>query len=201
MNELLARSWWMLVLNGIAALLFGVLALIWPALTLLVLVALFAAWAILSGVMAAVAAIRNRNADRGWWLILLLGLVSIAAGIVAVFYPGITALFLVLLMGVNALMSGVLNIAVGVRLRKVIDGEWLLILAGIVSIVFAFAVFLFPGAGALALVWLVAFQAIVTGILLLVLGMRARKWQEAQKGARTSGRPGAGLSDAGTHHA
>lgn len=201
MNELLARSWWMLALNGIAALLFGVLALIWPAITLLTLVVLFAAWAIFSGVMATVAAIRNRNADRGWWLVLLLGLVSIAAGVVAVFYPGVTALFLVLLMGVNAFMSGVLNIAVGVRLRKVIQGEWLLILAGIVSIVFAVAVFVFPGAGALALVWLVALQAIVTGVLLLTLAIRARKWQETQKGARTGGRTGAGLSDAGTHHA
>src|SRR5688572_13104378 len=94
MNELLARSWWMLALNGVAALLFGVLALLWPAITLLTLVVLFAAWAIFSGVMATVAAIRNRNADRGSWLVLLLGVVSIAAGVVAVLYPGVTALFL-----------------------------------------------------------------------------------------------------------
>ena len=123
MDELLGRSWWMLALNGIAALLFGVLSLIWPGITLLTLVVLFAAWAMFSGVMATVAAVRNRNADRAWWLVLILGLVSIAAGVVAVFYPGVTALFLVLLMGVNALASGVLNIALGVRLRKVIQGE------------------------------------------------------------------------------
>ncbi len=201
MNELLARSWWMLALRGVAALLFGVLALIWPAVTLLTLVILFAAWALLAGVMAAIAAIKNRSADSGWWLILVLGLFSIAAGIVAVFYPGVTALFLVLLMGANALVTGVMDIAVAIRLRKIIRGEWLLILAGVVSIIFAVAVFLFPGAGALALVWLVALQAIVTGILLLAIAMRARKWQENQKGARTGDRTGSELSEAGTHHA
>src|SRR5258705_3258893 len=98
MKELLARSWWMLALQGIVALLFGVLALLWPGLTLLWLVAMFAAYAIISGAVAVYGASKNRTMDKGWWLILVLGLVSVAAGVLAIFNPGLTALMLVLLM-------------------------------------------------------------------------------------------------------
>ena len=134
MKELLARSWWMLALEGLVALVFGVLALLWPGLTLLWLVALFAAYAVLSGAAAIYGATRNRAQDKGWWLFLLFGLVSVAAGVLAVFYPGITALALVLLIGANALITGVLEIALAIRLRKSVTNEWLMVLAGVVSV-------------------------------------------------------------------
>src|ERR1700704_5453548 len=177
MKELLARSWWMLALQGSVAVLFGLLAVLWPGLTLLSLVALFAAYAIISGGVALYGAVTNRTMDKGWWLILLLGLVSVAAGVLAIFYPGVTALVLVLLMGANALVTGVLQIAVAIRLRKVVRNEWLLILAGIASIVFGAVVLVFPGAGALALVWLVSFYAVLSGVLLLSLAFRVKGWK------------------------
>jgi uncharacterized membrane protein HdeD (DUF308 family) len=96
--------------------------------------------------------------------------------VIAILSPGLTALALVLVMGANALIVGVLDIAAAIRLRKVIQGEWLLILAGIASVVFGVLVLLFPGAGALALVWLISVYAIVTGVLLLALAFRARAW-------------------------
>jgi uncharacterized membrane protein HdeD (DUF308 family) len=176
MDQLLLRSWWMLALRGTAALLFGILALIWPGMTLLVLVALFAAYALISGGVSIVAAVRNRNSDTGWWLILLLGIVSVAAGVIAVFNPDITIFVLVLLMGANAIVTGILDIVVAIRLRKRIEREWLLVLAGVVSLVFGVLVFLFPAAGALAMVFLVSFYASLSGILLLALAFRARKW-------------------------
>jgi uncharacterized membrane protein HdeD (DUF308 family) len=176
MNELLLQSWWMLALRGAIAVLFGVLAVLWPGITLLWLAALFAAYALIGGAVSIIGAVKNRKSDEEWWLILLLGLVSLGAGVIAVLHPGLTALVLVLIMGANALVTGVLDIAVAIRLRKVIRGEWLLILAGIVSIVFGVLVFLFPGAGALALVWLISVYAIVTGVLLLALAFRARTW-------------------------
>lgn len=123
-----------------------------------------------------------------WWLILLLGLVSIGAGVIAILHPGITALFLVLVMGANALITGVLEIVAAIRLRKEIRGEWLLILTGIVSIAIGALVFLFPGAGALALVWLISFYAAFTGALLLALAFRARSWAKASAGRRHEGR-------------
>lgn len=191
MDELLARSWWMLGLRGAIALLFGILALLWPGLTLLWLVALFAAYALISGVVSIIAAVQNRRSDREWWLILLLGLVSVAAGIVALIHPALTALVLVLVMGANALVTGVLDIAVAIRLRKVIQNEWLLILSGLASIIFGVLVFLFPGAGALAMVWLISAYAIVTGILLLWLAFRAHGWRRRQAAATPSPFPAA----------
>ena len=177
MKELLARSWWMLALQGLVAVLFGLLALLWPGLTLLWLVALFAAYAIISGAVALYGAVTNRTMDKGWWLILLLGLVSVAAGVLAIFYPDLTALALVLLMGVNALFTGALQIAVAIRVRKAVRNEWLLVLAGIASIVFGGFVLAFPGAGALALVWLVSFYAVLSGVLLLSLAFRVKGWR------------------------
>jgi uncharacterized membrane protein HdeD (DUF308 family) len=182
MKELLARSWWMLALQGLVALLFGVLAVLWPGLTLLWLVALFAAYAIISGGAALYGAVKNRTMDRGWWLILLLGLVSVAAGVLAIFYPGLTALALVLLMGANALITGVLQIVVAIRLRKMVNNEWLLVLIGAASIVFGVLVLVFPGAGALALVWLISFYAVLSGILLLSLAFRVKGWGSKDSG-------------------
>ena len=190
MDDLLSRSWWMLALRGVLALAFGILALIWPGLTLAALVALFAAYALISGVVSILGAIKNRKADREWWLILILGLVSVAAGVISIMQPALTALILVLVMGANALVTGVLDIAVAIRLRKTIEGEWLLIAAGIASIIFGILVFLFPGAGALALVWLISAYAIATGILLLGLAFRARGWGQRHRHVPASAVPG-----------
>ena len=176
MYELLLQSWWMLALRGAIALLFGVLTLVWPGLTLLWLVTLFAVYALLGGVVSVIGAVRNRQSDEEWWLILLLGLVSIGAGVIAIVHPGLTALVLVLVIGANALVTGVLDIATAIRLRKTMRGEWLLVLSGIVSVVFGVLVFLFPGAGALALVWLISVHALATGALLLALAFRVRAW-------------------------
>ena len=176
MNELLRDSWWMLALQGVLALTFGIVAMLLPAATLLVLVAFFAAWMFLGGAVSVYAAIKHRNTDKGWWLVLLLGLVSLTAGVIAVLNPDITILVLVLLMGANALVTGILEIVMAIRLRKSIEREWLLALAGVVSVIFGVLVFLFPAAGALAMVWLVSFYAVFTGVLLVTLALRARKW-------------------------
>jgi uncharacterized membrane protein HdeD (DUF308 family) len=169
------RSAWMLMLRGIIAIAFGVLALVLPGLTLLLFVGLFAAYALLSGVVSIVAGWRSRDSDSKWWLPLLLGIVAIAAGIYALFFPALTALALVLVMGANAIVTGAIDIALAVRMRRVVRGTWLQVLSGIVSIVFGLLVFAFPGAGALALVWLVSVYAVVSGVLLLALGIRTRR--------------------------
>lgn len=176
MRDLLTRSWWMFAWRGAVALIFGVLAILWPGLTLLWLVALFAAYAVIGGAVVIAGAVKHRQHDGGWWLILLWGIVSVAAGIGAIFYPGLTALVLVLLIGANALVTGILDIVVAIRLRKVLRHEWLLILNGVAAIVFGVLVLLFPGAGALALVWLISLYAVLTGVLLLALAWQARKW-------------------------
>jgi uncharacterized membrane protein HdeD (DUF308 family) len=166
----------MLVLRGVVALLFGVLAMAWPGLTLLWLVVIFSVYALFAGVSAVIAAWRQRQTEARWWLVLILGLCSIGAGLLAMFMPGVTALFLILLMGVNAIVTGAFDIAVALRLRKQIRGEWLLVLVGLISIAFGLLVVVHPAAGALALVWLISLYAVVTGAMLLMLGLKARRW-------------------------
>ncbi|MET0855629.1 MAG: DUF308 domain-containing protein, partial [Telluria sp.] len=125
--------------------------------------------------------------DDHWWVLLLAGIVSIGAGIIAMIHPMMTALVLVLLIGANALVTGVLDIVVAVRLRKKIRGEMLLVLSGIASIVFGAIVFLYPlGAGALALVWMVGIYAIFSGALMLGLAARLRSWTRTPQSREAS---------------
>lgn len=185
MNETLLRYWWMLALRGGIAIAFGLLALLLPGITLLSLVALFAAYAMFGGAVWAIGAIQNRKVDDHWWVLLMAGLAGIGAGLIALIHPALTALVLILLIGANALVTGVLDIVIAVRLRRRLHGELLLVLTGVASIVFGAVVFLYPlGAGALALVWLVGIYAIATGLLLLALALRVRAWaRAAQPGA------------------
>lgn len=142
MTTLVAESWGMLMVRGIAALAFGLIALLWPGLTLLVLIAFFAAYVIVSGIAELVRAYRRRH-QRGWWPLLVLGVLSIVAGVIAIAYPGITAVALVIIMGVTAITWGIIDIAVAVRLRRLVRNEWLLAFAGIVSILFGVLVLIF----------------------------------------------------------
>lgn len=179
MKDLLLDTWWLLGLRGVSALVFGALALLWPGITLVVLVALFAAYALISGALALIAAFKQRRRSRDWWLFLLLGLVGLAAGAIALLHPALTLLVLILLVGANALIGGVLDIVGAFRLRKRLRHEWLLILAGSLSVAFGLLMLLFPRVGALALVWLVGFHALFYGTLLLGLAWRVRGWLQA----------------------
>jgi uncharacterized membrane protein HdeD (DUF308 family) len=174
MDNFFARSWGVLALRGVCGILFGVLALMWPQLTLLTLVALFAAYALITGIASIVGAIRNRRTDDDWWVMLLLGIVSTGAGILSVINPAAAALVLVLVIGANALVTGVLDIVAAIRLRKAIEGEWMLALSGLASVAFGAIVFFFPEVGALATVWMISLYALLTGTLLLVAAFRAR---------------------------
>ena len=169
-----ARSWWVPALRGLLGIVFAVLAIAWPGLTLLSLVVLFAGYAVLAGIASVAGALRHRADGEMRSDALILGLVSIGAGLVAAFHPAATALVLVLIMGANALVVGVLDILAATQLRTSIAGEWMLALAGLVSVLFGALVFARPFAGALALVWLVSLYAFVSGVLLLALGLRMR---------------------------
>ena len=176
MDELLGRAWWMLILRGTVALLFGILALFWPGLTLLLLITLFSAYAITGGIVAIVAAIRYHATHGGWWVPLLLGICSIGAGVIAALVPGITTLVLVAVIGANAIITGVFDLMAATRLHRRLRNAWMLVLTGVLSVLFGMFVLLFPGAGALALVWLIGVYALFTGALLFVLGITARAW-------------------------
>ena len=174
MQGRLSMNWTALALRGVVAILFGVVAFLLPGLTLGALIILFAAYAIVDGVSALVTGIRHPTSNRPDWLLIAGGVAGIVVGIIAVFLPGITALFLVSLIGAWAIVTGVAEVAVAWQLRKEIEGELLLALNGIISILFGIYLWLFPGTGAIALVWLIAAFAIASGVILLLLAFRMR---------------------------
>lgn len=172
MLDLMSRYWWALVLRGLAAIMFGVLALVWPGLTLQVLVLLFGAYALVNGVFAVIAAIGGRQHSDQWALLLVEGVLGIAIGTMTWIAPGATAAALLLYIAVWSLFTGVLQIGAAVRLRKEIRGELWLGLAGALSIAFGMMVLAFPVAGALSVVWLIGAYAIAFGIAMTALGFR-----------------------------
>lgn len=180
MNDILCQSWWMPALRGAVAIAFGLIALFWPGLTLLGLIGLFAAYALLGGAISVLAAMRYRKTHDDWWMPLRLGIVAIGASVIAVIHPALSVMVLVMLIGAHAMISGILDIAMAIRLRKVMRHEWLLALAGAAAILFGVLAFLFPGAGALAIVWMISVYALATGMLLVALAFRLRATAPSQ---------------------
>jgi uncharacterized membrane protein HdeD (DUF308 family) len=181
----LARNWWVVALRGVLGILFGVMAFLWPGITLAVLVIFFGAYALVDGIFALVAGATSAGENERWWVMVLQGLAGIAAGLVTFFWPGITAIALLAVIAAWAIVTGVLEIAAAVRLRKEIEGEWLLALSGICSVVLGLLLIVWPAAGALAFVWLVGSYAIISGILLIAVALRLRSFLEGtQRRAR-----------------
>jgi len=174
----LVKNWWLFLIRGIAAIAFGVLAFMWPGLTLATLVLLYGAFALVDGVAAVIAAIRGGVPAPRWWLALV-GLCGIIVGVLTFAWPGITALVLLVFIAAWAIVMGLFEIVGAIRLRKEIDNEWMLILGGAVSVLFGILLLVQPGAGALALVWIIAFYAILFGILNIAFAFRLHGHEHA----------------------
>jgi uncharacterized membrane protein HdeD (DUF308 family) len=170
----LSRWWWVFILRGVAAIGFGILAFLAPQWGILVLMALFAAWAIVDGAGSLLTGIRTRGQDRSWWLEVLEGLVGIAAGVLAIVLLEYALTALVLIIAAWSVITGIVEIVLAIRLRTVIEGEVWMALAGVASILFGVLLVIFPAAGALSLVWLIAAFAFVFGIFQIALGWRLR---------------------------
>jgi uncharacterized membrane protein HdeD (DUF308 family) len=166
---ILARHWWIFVVRGVVAILFGVMAFAWPGLTLTTLILLYGAYALVDGVAAIVSALEGRH-----WPVLVVGVVSLAAGLTAWFFPGLTALALLYVLAFWSIARGIFEIVGAMRLRKVIANEWAWVLAGLASVVFGVLVVLFPGAGALSVIWIIGAYSLVFGVLLVALGVRVK---------------------------
>lgn len=180
LRALLGDNWWLLLLRGIAAIAFGVLAMLWPGITLISLTLLWGAYTLVDGVFALWAAISGRATSPAmghrWWMAIS-GVVSILAGLAAFFWPGMTAFILLIFIGIWAIIIGVLTIWGAIQARKEIEGEWVLGLFGLLSIAFGALVLFQPGAGALSLIWTIAGYSIFAGVLLIMLAFRVRKFK------------------------
>jgi uncharacterized membrane protein HdeD (DUF308 family) len=170
-------NWWLLALRGLVAVLFGVLAFMWPGATLITLVWLFGAFAMVNGILSLILAAKTPKGYPKVGSLILGGLLGILAGLLAFVMPGITAVGLLILIAAWAIATGVMELVAAVRLRKIITNEWLLVLAGIASVVFGVLLLFQPAAGALALIWLIGAWAVVFGILLMILAFRMRNWK------------------------
>lgn len=170
----LARNWGWIVLRGVVAILFGVIAFVMPGITLIALIAAWGTYAIVDGIFALIAAFRMRGAGMPMWPMLLIGLLGLGAGIFTFARPGMTALFLLALIAGWAVFTGLLQVVTAIRLRKEISNEWLLALSGVLSVLFGVAMLARPGAGALAVVWIIGSYAILFGIMLVTVGIRLK---------------------------
>ena len=175
----LADYWWLLLLRGLAAIAFGVLAFFWPGLTLVALTLVWGAYALADGILALWAALAAAGGDAGrrWWLALG-GVVSILAGLVAFFYTGMTALVLLMFIAAWAIIIGVVLIWGAIELRKILDDAWLIGLNGALAVAFGVLLFARPGTGALAVVWMIGWFAVVFGILHIALAFRLRRFKQ-----------------------
>jgi uncharacterized membrane protein HdeD (DUF308 family) len=176
----LAENWWLLLLRGIAAIVFGILAFTWPGLTLLALTFIWGLYAISDGILALWAAIAGRGGQMAprWWLAIV-GIVGILAGLLAFVWPDMTALILLMFIASWAIVVGILQIWGAIRLRKEIEGEWLLGLSGVLSVAFGVVMFAQPGTGALALVWLIGGFAVLAGCVYIALAFRLKQYKRS----------------------
>ena len=170
----LAKNWWLEVLRGVAAIIFGVLALANPGIALVTLVLLWGIYALVDGVLAIAAAVMGGNPMPRWWLAIV-GLAGIGAGIMTFVYPSITAFVLLIFIAVWAIVLGIFQIYGAIKLRKEIEGEWFLILSGALSVLFGLLLLARPGAGALAVIWIIGVYAIALGVIYVVFGLKLRK--------------------------
>jgi uncharacterized membrane protein HdeD (DUF308 family) len=174
MLQTLARNWWAIVLRGIFAVLFGLGAFLWPGITLAVLVLLYGGYLFIDGILAILWALAKRHEGAFSWEVFLVGLASLAAGVLTLLWPGVTAIALLYLIAVWAIVRGIFEILAAFRLRRELSNEWLLALNGVLSVLFGIVLIVAPGAGALAVLWLIGTFAIVVGILMIVLGFRLK---------------------------
>ena len=172
--KLMSSHWWVLLLRGVFAILFGIVAYGWPGMTLATLLTFFGAFVFVDGVFNVFHAVSDRKEHEHWWVLLLEGLLGIAFGVITFQAPEITATVMILYIAFWAMASGILRIILAVRLRKEIEGEWWMVLSGLVSVVFGVLMMARPGAGALAVLWVVAIWSIVGGVFLVILSFKVK---------------------------
>lgn len=170
----LFRNWWVVALRGALAIIFGILALIWPDTAKHALVLLFGAFTLIDGSLAVAAGIALSGHFEHWWALLLEGLTGFVIGVLTFTWPNVTGLVLLYLIAAWAVITGIFEIVTAIQFRRVISGEWAMILNGLVSVLFGIVLFVFPAAGAVSLIWLIGIYAMTFGTIELIFAFRLR---------------------------
>jgi uncharacterized membrane protein HdeD (DUF308 family) len=182
----LAINWWALALRGVAGILFGILAFVLPGAAITALAIVFGAYAFVDGVFTLVHAVRGGRNQPRWGAMIFEGILGVAVGVLTFLLPVVTVLWLVLVVALWAVITGVLKIMTAIRLRKEITNEWLLGFTGAASILFGVALWWAPIAGAIVLAWWIGAYAFIAGILMIAVAFKLRRW--AQREALTAER-------------
>src|SRR5580700_1775811 len=175
MATILIGNWWALALRGAAAILFAILAFLWPAMTAAALVLLFAAYALVDGVFAIIAAVRAARHHARSWPLLLEGILDLGIAAIAFLWPMTALVALIYLIAIWAVITGIALIAAGIAFIR-LNGEWLLVLSGMISLLLGIILFVQPAAGVVALSWWLGIYALLFGIALLAAAFRLRHY-------------------------
>jgi uncharacterized membrane protein HdeD (DUF308 family) len=174
MKNYLAKYWWIFLLRGLFSIIFGVLAFVMPGLTIATLVIVWGAYALIDGIFSLYASATGGTKPGDHWLVGLQGLIGLAAGVIILIMPGVTALGLLIAIAAYSLVVGVLQIAAAIKLREEIEGEFWLGLSGLISILFGMFIIARPGEGALAVIWIIGAYALVFGAFLISFAFRIK---------------------------
>ncbi|WP_312528639.1 HdeD family acid-resistance protein [Paracoccus sp. (in: a-proteobacteria)] len=174
-----AEYWWVLLIRGIAAIIFGLVALFWPGLTAYALLLTFGIFALVDGVMAIIVGFRRKGSDDRWWSWLIDGVLSILIGLMAIFWPVATAIALIIWIAAWAIVVGVMRIIAAIRLRHEIEGEWAMGLSGLLMVLWGVLLFAMPASGILSLTWLFGIFTLMVGIVMIIFAFRVKKLKAA----------------------
>ena len=174
MLKSLSRSWWLFLLRGVAAIIFGVIAIVAPQATFLALVIVFGVYALVDGVLAIIASFQMKEFVSQWWVLLLEGLAGILVGVLVFLNLQMSAAVLFVFVAFWAIFTGLMEIVAAIYLRREIDHEWILLLSGIFSVILGILLLVYPYAGVVGLVWAIGIYAIFFGVLEVVLAIEAR---------------------------
>lgn len=180
MLVILAHNWWMMLLRGVLALVFGTLCFVYPGVTLTVMTIMFGVYALADGALALASSISTAKGRPRWWSTILEGVVGIFLGSLILIWTGLGAFGLLYLIGVWAVVTGIFEITAAIRLRRHFTNEWLLVLGGAASVIFGLLILIVPRAGALAVVWWIGTYAIFFGMAFIALAFRLRRWVARQ---------------------
>ena len=180
----ISRNWWVLLMRGILAVIFGILALTKPGVTLAVLVMFFGTYYLVDGAFSIVTSLTAPKGYRGWMWLLVSGIAGVIIGLLTFFMPHMTALVLLYYFIAWLIVTGLMQVVAGIRLRKQISGEFFLIAGGILTVVFGLYLLVNPGVGALAVIWLIGAYAIVFGVIMIIVSFRLRSWRRGQMRTR-----------------
>jgi uncharacterized membrane protein HdeD (DUF308 family) len=179
MQDLYARNWWAILIRGLIAIAFGVVAILWPNETLFILITIFGIFCFVDGIFALIAALRAATHHAHWAALLVEGILGLIVGIIAIFHPSAAAVAFLFLIAAWAIITGFLELFAAFRLRSELGGEVLLILGGIVSIIFGIVLFAVPSAGVVIIAWLIGLYAILFGVILVGLSFRLKAWHDS----------------------